>query len=303
MQKKMMKNAIALMITLFFIMALTVSIGLGLKYVKQGSQSVNSEQFTMQCRSVLADLLNLLKTSPDIAAINSADTLSLFLSQASFIPLNNNDVNVLIKISSARSKIAPILLKDKNRDTLLRNFLSVNAVNLEYADILDDLMSGIKEDGSYRTDIFNENPYLFRNYIVSQAHLNRANAFYKQNLHDDNLKNIDTKDLFYFSQESNASNYKVDLNRATPIVWELLLGCDKERAKALNAAAGLYSSQKDLLLNEDEKLSLMKFGKNISYYEPYIEIKITIMQKNQTANISFEYNLESKKGSNFVFEV
>jgi hypothetical protein len=117
------------------------------------------------------------------------------------------------------------------------------------------------------------------------------------------LRSIDQTQLFYLSSETNATKYKVDLNRATPLVWELLLGCDKERAEILHANAGLYTSQRDLVLSEDENLSLSQFASHISYYEPYIAIKITIMHKNQTANISFEYNLESKKGSNFVFEV
>ncbi|WP_297442915.1 hypothetical protein [Sulfurimonas sp.] len=298
-----MRKAIALMITLFFIMAITLSLGIGLKYVKEGAQSVNSEQFILQCRSLLDDLITLLKTSPDIAAINSADTLTLFLAQASFIPLNSNDVNVIIEIESARSKITPELFKNQEKSEIMRSFFSTNAVNPEYVDILHDLMNGIKEDGAYNTDIFNDNPYLFRDYIASAKHLEEAQKFYEERFHDEALRKIDQSKLFYLSQETNATNYKVDLNHATPLVWELLLGCDKERAKVLYANEGLYTSQNDLLLSEDENLSLQKFRQNISYYEPYIAIKIRIMHKNQTANISFEYNLESKKGSNFVLEV
>jgi hypothetical protein len=298
-----MRKAIALMITLFFIMAITVSLGIGLKYIKEGSQSVNSEQFMLQCRSVLEDLLTLLKTSPDIAAINSADTLTLFLSQASFIPLESNDVNVLITIESARSKLNPLLFKEEKKSEVLRSFFIQNAVNAEYVDIFEDLMGGIKEDGSYNTDIFNENPYLFRDYIASREHLQIAEKFYEKRFQDDALRKIDQRELFYPSSETNTTKYKVDLNRATPLVWELLLGCDKERAELLQANEGLYTSQNDLQLSEDENISLSTFSGHISYYEPYIAIKITIMHKNQTANISFEYNLESKKGSNFVFEV
>jgi len=303
MKNRYTKNAIALMITLFFIMAITVSIGLGLKYVKEGSQSVNEEKFMLQSRTLLEDFLTMLKTVPQITSINSADTLSLFLAEASYIPINNKDVNIIIKISSARDKINLGILNTKAKRDSFRIFLSSNGVNTEYLYILDDLMGGIKEDSSYNTNIFSENPYLFRNYIASDEHLAQADKFYMQTFHEDSLKNITTNELFYTSSENNATNYKLDLNRIKPICWEMILGCDKQRAEVLNANAGFYTNLNDVGLSEDENLSLSKFSQNISYYEPFIEVKITIMKKNQRAYISFEYNLESKKGSNFVFEV
>jgi len=166
-----MKNAIALMITLFFIMALTVSIGLGLKYVKEGAQSVNEEDFTFQARSVLEDFLTMLQKTPQIATINSADTLSLFLSEASYIPINNEGVKVIIEISSAREKMSPIILNTQEKRDMFKGYLSSKAVGEEYLNILDDMMGGIKEDATYKSDIFNNHPYLFRYYIASDKHL------------------------------------------------------------------------------------------------------------------------------------
>ncbi|WP_457744497.1 hypothetical protein [Sulfurimonas sp.] len=297
------RNAIALMITLFFIMAITVSIGIGLKYVKEGAQSVNSEKFMLQSRALLADFLTMLKTIPQITSINSADTLSLFLAEASYIPIHNKDVNIIIKISSARDKVNPMILNTPDKRDSFRLFLSSKGVNPEYLDILDDLMGGIKEDSSYNTNIFSENPYLFRDYIASREHLARANKFYMQTFHENSLKNIVTDELFYTSSENNTTKYKLDLNRIQPICWQMLLGCDKQRAKVLVANAGFYKNLGDIALSEDENRSLLNFSQNISYYQPFVRVEITIMQKNQRAYISFEYNLESKKGSHFVFEV
>jgi len=303
-QTRYMKNAIALMITLFFIMALSVSIGLGLKYVKEGAQSVNEEDFTFQARSVLEDFLIMLQNTPQIASINSADTLSLFLSQASYIPINNKDVNVIIEISSAREKMSPIILNTQEKRDMFKSFLSSNAVNAEeYMNILDDMMDGIKEDATYKSDIFNTHPTLFRNYIASDKHLQETNKFYMQTYHDDSIKNIKTDELFYLSTERNATKYKMDLNRIKPICWQVILGCDEQRAEALSANEGFYTNINDLGLSDDENLSLTKFSQNISYYEPFLAIKILILKKHHRAKISFEYNLKSKRGSNFVFEV
>ena len=301
--RKKMKNAIALMITLFFVMALSISIGLGLKYVKEGAQSVNQEQFLIQTRSVLADFLTMLRKTPQITSINSADTLSLFLSEASLIPLSSNGVNVIIKISSARDKISPEIFNTKEKRDAFLAFLSTKGVNADYLNILDDMMGGIKEDSSYKSDIFTNRPNLFRNYIASKKQLEVADKFYTETFHEQSFKNIMPTELFYTSAESNATNYKMDLNHIKPIAWEMILGCDKQRAEMLSANAGYYANTNDLGLSADENLSLMRFHQNISYYEPFIAVEITIMKDNEKALISFEYNLESKKGSNFVLEV
>jgi hypothetical protein len=300
---KRTRGAIALMITLFFIMALSITIGLGLKYVKEGAQTVNEQSFMIQTRSVLDDFLTMLKTSPQIKEINSADTLSVFLSEAGFIPLSNNDITVIIKIHSARDKLNPKILNTQVKRDAFLSFLSANGVNTEYLNILDDMMGGIKEDGSYKTDIFSQRPYLFRDYIASDAELDIASRFYEKNFHEDSIKKITPHKLFYTGSENNSTRYKMDLNHIEPVCWEVILGCDKSRAEMLSNNAGFYNNANDLHLSEDENLSLARFHQNISYYEPYIGIEITIMKENEKAVISFEYNLESKKGSNFVFEV
>ena len=297
------RSAIALMITLFFIMALTVTIGLGLKYVKEGANAVNEQSFMLQTRALLDDFLTMLKTAPQITQINSADTLTLFLSQASFIPLSEGDTQVLISIKSARSKIKPEILNTLLKKDAFLAYLSENGVNRQYLYILDDLISGIKEDGTYESDIFTEHPELFRNYIASSQHLEVATKFYEKSFHDNSLQKIHPQDIFYTSAENNSSDYKLDLNRIGAPIWQILLGCDRQRAEQLHDNAGLYTTTNDLQLSEDENLSLARFHQNISYYEPYLAIKITIMQNGSKAVISFEYNLESKKGSHFVFEV
>ena len=292
------KNAIALLITVFFIMLITLSVGVGLKYVNSGSKSMQSEQFTLQSSMILDDVLKLLKTSEELAQIDSADGLALFLAESSFIPFESDGVSVLIQISSARAKINPNTLSTKPRLDAFKNYLMLKMVNMEYANMLSDVMSGIKEDMSYNTDIFSQKPYLFRDYITSNKHLLEINDSYMKTYHDNNLKNIDVEKLFYVSKDKNSS---IDLNYASSSAWELMLRCDESRAELLSASGGAYTTLEDLALSEEEEVSLAKF--QTSFFEPYIDVKIEVSQKNSTANIRFEYNIKLKKGSNFVFEV
>ena len=292
------KRAIALLITVFFIMLITLSVGVGLKYVNSGSKSMQSELFTLQSSMILDDVLKLLEASGELAQINSSDTLAIFLHESSFIPFESNGVSIVIQISSARSRVNPNTLTTEPRLDAFKNYLMLKMVNMEYANMLADAMSGIKEDMSYNTSIFNEKPYLFRSYISSKKHLAEINDSYMKTYHDSNLKNIDMQKLFYISKDTNST---LDLNQANASAWELMLSCDESRAEVLSASAGAYAALEDLSLSGTELVSLAKF--KTSFFEPYVDVKIEISQKGSSAYIQFEYDIESKKGSNFVFEV
>jgi len=292
------RRAIALLITVFFIMLITLSVGAGLKYINNASKSMRSEQFVLQSAMILDDVLKLLESSGELKAVTSADTLAIFLAESSFIPFESNGVSVVIQISSARDKINPNTLITKPRIDAFKDYLMLKMVNMEYADMLSDVIGGIKEDMSYNTDIFNQKPYLFRDYIASAKHLQELNDSYLKRYHDNSLENIDMDKLFHVSTDKNSS---LDLNYATSPAWELMLGCDEARAEVLSNDHGTYMALDDLGLSETEKVSLTEF--KTSFFEPYIYVKIEITQKNSTANIAFEYDIKLKKGSNFVFDV
>lgn len=294
----MSRRAIALLITVFFIMLITLSVGAGLKYINNASKSMQSEQFVLQSSMILDDVLKLLESSGELKAIASSDALAIFLAESSFIPFESNGVSVVIEISSARDRINPNTLVTKPRLDAFKDYLMLKMINMEYADMLSDVIGGIKEDMSYNTDIFNEKPYLFRDYIASSKHLEELNDSYLKRYHENSLHNIDTDELFHVSTDRNSS---LDLNFATASAWELMLGCDEGRAEVLSSAGGTYSALDDLGLSEIEKASLSEF--KTSFFEPYIYVKIEITQKGSTANIAFEYDIQSKKGSNFVFDV
>lgn len=244
-------------------MAITVAVGIGLKQVKEASHHVENENFMIQTSVILEDVMQILKTSQQLNDINSSEDFFIFLSQTSFIPLQSNDIRVNIELNSARSKFNVNALvdsnttADKNKVEALKVYLNKQMVNSEYVGILLDNMGGIKEDLSYNSAIFNEKPYLFRDYIASLRHLNEINSFYEKTYHDNSLKNIDFEKLFYFSSDKNSF---IDLNYATPQTWELILGCDKTRAQQLSLGTGAYTSLNDLGLSDDEKLNMSHFS-------------------------------------------
>jgi len=303
-----MRGAIALLITLLFVISITFAIGLGLKHINEAKTSSKEEGFIIQTSFILDDVMKLLHNTKELDMIvknNSVDMLNVFLSQSSFIPFESSGVRILLELSSARAKFNPNTLVDNNttlhndRIDDLKSFMRENNVEDVYVDMLLDSMLKIKPDMSYNTDIFNQKPYLFRDYIVSYKHLEEINDFYIKTFKDNSLNKIDFQKLFYFSKDR--VNYKIDLNYATKDVWKLILGCDDIRAKELSENGGSYKNLDDLLLNEDEKIQLSHF--KVSFFEPYIDVKVEIIQGNMSSKIAFEYDMKTKKGTNFSYEI
>lgn len=300
-QMRVQKNAIALLITVMFVIVITVAIGFGLSQVNKAAKIVKDESFTYQSSIIIEDVLNILKTSPDIARVgdaNSSSELYALLSQASFIPFESSGVEIVLKMHSARDKLNSFDLKDAKIATALREYLNNKMIPNRYADILLDCVSGIKVDNSYNSRIFDENPYLFRDYIASAEHLEQINDFYQREYNDNSLKNVNFENIFYFGDTNNTA---IDVNYARSEVWELMLGATKERAEYLVDNAGVYDNIDSLNLDEQEIENLQRF--KISFFEPTLLIDIEIKQNESSAHISFEYDIKNKKESNFVYEI
>jgi flagellar biosynthesis protein FliP len=292
------KPAIALLLTLVFIMLITVSLGVGLKYVKKSTQTLNDENFMFQVTTVVDDFVNILKSSAELTQVTDSDALTIFLQESSLLPFESQDMRVIIEMKSARAKINPNSFNTAQKISILKNFLLSKMVNPEYANMLSDSINGIKEDNVYNSDLFVAYPDLFRDYIASETQLQKLNDIYKIKYHEESLKNIDFNELFYTSKDKNST---IDLNYATPPVWELMIGCTQERADVLAAGSGTYQSVVDLSLTDTEKIALSHF--NTSYFSPILDVSIHIHKNSESAFVRFEYNILTKKGSNFVFKV
>lgn len=303
------KSGIALLITLLFVIVITVAIGTGMRQVNIASTEVKKENFTYQSSLVLEDVLKILKSAPELKEVADGNTseLYLFLLGAEYIPFSTAGIDIVVHVESARGKMNPKLLAKTEVAEIVREHLTYKNINSEYVTILIDSISGVKEDNSYASAIFNENPYLFRDYIASKEQLKMINRYYAQEYNENSLKNVDFEELFYFSDanvsDSNATttNYKIDVNYASQELWELLAGVSSERAEILSEGAGSYESREDLDLSDTEWERVEKF--NISFYEPYLYVDVEIRKEESRAKISFEYDIKKNKGSNFVFKI
>ena len=73
------RSAIALMVTLIFIIAISVSLGISLKMVKDVKTEVTKQKFAMQSNIIVTDIIAMLDGFS--TEINSAQKLFIFLQQ------------------------------------------------------------------------------------------------------------------------------------------------------------------------------------------------------------------------------
>lgn len=296
-----------------FIISMSVAIGIGLKQVNKASKSMSDEKFMFQTSILLEDILHILKSSKELDMIKTlssdAEKIEVFATFLHMpippIPFDNSDMLVSIEFNSARSKFNINSLENNESNITqleqlehFKRYMTWKKVGQEYTDILLDAKGGLKEDFNYRSDLFSNNSHLIRKSISSLAHLKEINKFYLNSSHNVRINDIDGENLFDFS---NDDDYKIDLNHATKETFEFLLACDELRAEQLVAEAGEYSNVGDMLLSPKEKENLEKF--ETSYYEPFIDVTIEFEENNNKAIIRFQYDIEEKKGSNFVYEI
>jgi len=295
------KNAIALLITMFFIMAITVAIGLNLKNINKAKQEVNSENFLLQSRTILNDILKILKNTPELNDINDSDSFRTFLqTYTTMIPLSKN-IMLNIDLKSARAKFNINALKDNNATKeAISSYFNSYMINNQYIGILEDLISGIKKDGEYNSGIFNDKPYLFRDYINSFSQIEDANEYYKQNYHDNSVDKLNLSKIFYFL-DGNNSNYTIDLNFVNRDVFNIMSGVFENNSKDENQSDDFFVDCNSLS-NKQKTDFKNKFHASCDL-QKIIDVKLSIMGYKQKADIEFEYDIKTKKGSKFVYKI
>jgi len=299
-----MRTAIALLITLVFVMIISVSIGYGLTQLKNASNVVSEEKSLYQNTMLLDDVLEMLKGSPELlhlADSNASEDLYFFLQSSASLPLKLSDRDVILSFESARSKLN-INTLNKSNEGLFRSYFSQHMIGESYLSVLKECMSinQAKEgyNNQYTSALFDENPELFRDYIASKKHLDIINDFYIREYGETHLKEIPFEKLFsyglYPAQE-------IDLNYISPDVWELILDVSKERAIMLAQGAGNYHTLDDLDLSSREQKNLKRF--RTTFFAPELLVKISIVQEKKVSNIYFRYDIKQKRGYDFVFEL
>ncbi len=300
MAHKLDRRGVALMITLFFIIAITAAVGVSLMNLRKSGEELHQARFLLQSGAVVDDVLSLMREADKLGAVTDAETLNLFLLTAGFIPLQLKELLVKIEITSAMGHININTLNTSKpfQDALLAYMNRYNVQDaLFMSELLIDCMGGYKD--IYKTGIFDEMPELYRERIVSKRHFDKIVDFYMRERHDNAVTRLPWKDLIRFD-DANAT--ALDANYITPALWQMLIpGLEEERAVELSSGGGAYASLEDIDLSPENKANLSAF--NLSFYEPTVHVDVEIVEDNSSANVAFDYDLTAKKGKHFEFGI
>lgn len=292
------RSAIALLITLFFVISVTAAVGVSMIQLRLSAEQVREGKCLIQSSMILDDLIKLLKTSPILQKIDNAEGLRYFLENTSIIPVALENLNVKVQIQSPMGRININTLDSSKafQEALSVYMLEYEIEDIEYfKDLLIDSMGG--RQPQYRTDIFDTLPWLYRERIVSMAHFEQIMDYYVSTRHDQNIKKIKWDKLIRFSAHND---HYIDANYMTPQVWKLLLpDLSEELSNELAAWDIIYKDTEGFGLSEEELEHLEKF--QLSYYVPRLQINVDVSRNDQNVHVAFEYDMRSKKVGSFDY--
>jgi len=292
------RPAIALLITLFFVISVTAAVGVSIMQLRLSAKQVREGKCLIQSSMILDDLLKLLKTTPLLDQVKDAESMQYFLQNASIIPVALENLNVKINIHSAmgRFNINTLSYFKPFQEALSGYMFQYEISDIEYfQNLLIDCMSGKKNE--YRTDIFDAMPWLYRERIVSMTHLEQIIDYYVLSRHDNNIRKIPWEQLVRFAPSNDR---KIDANYITPQLWQLLLPeITEDIAVDLASNEFVYQGDEDLSLADEELARLEPF--DLNYYLPRTLIEVDVKRNDQNVHVAFEYDLKLKKGGNFDY--
>ena len=294
------RRGVALLITLFFIIAITAAVGVSLMNLRKSGEELHQARFLLQSGAVIEDILSLIREADKLGVVTDAESLNIFLLTAGFIPLELKGLLVKIEITSAMGRININALQGSPafQDALMAYMVRFGVQDADYMnDLLLDCMGGQKD--VYKTNIFDEMPELYRERIVSKRHLEKIVDFYVRDHHDNAVTKLPWDELVRFD-DANAT--AVDANYITPALWQMLVpGLEEERAKELGSGETTYATLADVELSDEERGRLSGF--NLLYYIPTVHLDVEVVENNSSAHVAFDYDLTAKKGKHFEFGI
>ncbi len=286
------RTAVALLITLFFIMAITVAVGVSLSQFTKGRETIDSNAFLLQSAAVMEDLLSLLKSAPMIKSVEGPVSLSVLLERASLIPLESDGVRVQVSLQSAHLKInINALAGSKAYQEALQHYLArYNVQDSAYLlDLLIDCMEG--KQLSYRTQIMDEMPWLYNERVENSEHLRQILDFYVKQRHDNSVNTVPWHELVRFSDHNDTL---MDANYLSAEAWKFIFPkMAQDQLQTLDEHTQVYESLTELPVSKAQIGVAEAMG--VGVYAPVIEVAVLILRDTQEATIRFEYSIESEQ--------
>jgi len=297
------RPAIALIITLFFIMAMTLLVGISSSLSDRALKRVEKERFLIQANRISADVVTMLtQMTKDM---NGSDDLAMLIDLPVLLDDEVSGMYVEITFESASSRLNINSLVDENGTiqkeyyNLLENILINNQVldpSLFLALVADTIDSDIKER-IVDSEIASLDPFYSNGEIIDMRHFNKIIRMYIEMRDDLAIKQIP------WSKIISTVGEKVDINHITPELFTEIFPnfAPDEVIEYTLGRENTYNAMEDLEVDDITKEHLEKLG--VSFYEPLVKCEVLLKVNEQTGIITFYYDLSGKNASEFNIKI
>jgi hypothetical protein len=283
------KRAFVLLSTMAIAMGVMLLIMSSIKSIKKSNNTQDKNRAIIQSKLIAKDVIAILKKID----IEDRKSLKRLIDSSNILSYSYNDTQIQATISSARGRVSiGRLVQDSEFRELFVSYLdSYSIANGKFfVDLLLDVMSDT--DSSYRTDIFDRLPTLYRGKIVDKAHLDKIVSYYKS-IYSDDIDKMRLDEVFRYSDSD-----MIDINYISTRLWSIYLP-RYSKSDIASVASSSYDNLDDIEINQSDIQRLKSL--DMSTYMPIVSIDIYVAISDSLARCKFEYDFRAKKGMYFEY--
>ncbi len=289
-ENKTHKKGVVMVITLALIMALTLLILKNMTTTEKYLSDVSKSVFYAQLNRSFLDMNSVLKGLDK--HIKDSDSFSLALKMPIIIKDKKSGIKAILKLNSGSGKfnINNLLVENKINESLYELIYSI----LTDYDVVDggffmtlllDTIDSDDEQRAYGSEFsYLQGAKLSDGGILNMRDFNKILNYYAKSQKDENIYKIPWEKFIKFSGDEVDYNY-----------------LDEQIKANLEQNYGITNLNENSIIYKDEDLSLNKEQKklfkslNIGYYVPIFLCDFEFHFSNKKANISFYYDLNTKR--------
>lgn len=263
--------------------------------------NVSKKQFIIQSNVFFRDLKGILKNN--VSDINSSEELEFLVNYPIQIDNEDNDISISITFSSDGSKVNINQILDANQTTrqhyvesldfALANFNVIDRAF--FTALILDTIDTDEEERIFGSEIVLQEQFFKNGKIENFDHFEQIVNYYKQTREDAQIDKVPWVQIIAFNGD------KIDFNHISQdALWFILKRYDREFLKEVTVdRLDIYSSFDELFFNEEDKKNLQDF--KVDFFSPKVVCKALVRQANQSGELLFSYNLNTKEVSNIEF--
>ncbi|NWF66095.1 MAG: hypothetical protein HXX81_01370 [Campylobacterales bacterium] len=293
-----MKKGIALLITIFLIMLLTLAILKSTDITDKYFKNVQRLSFFIQANKSLLDTIEVLKlTTKDI---NSSEALFILQALPILVEDKQSSMKLSLELNSGANRLNINRLIDSNNTInqpfydLLQNILMKYEVmdSSYFFSILLDTLDNDSEERIFQSEIIIDEPFFTNGKIVSIEHLKYILDYYVEKRDDINIKKIPWNEFFDFESQNSDFNY-LDYRLINFIVQGI--------ANDNTFHDEIFHNYEEIGLTDEDKKKFESI--KINFFEPLLNCRMKFNYLDQQITIDFLYDIKNKKAYNFEVKI